>query len=176
MKEKEYQMDSRYFQIHTTFNGIVAACVFLACIVGIVVGFYAQLLAIVLVVTGYTFWNTFISISNPQKVFISDDLINFSAYGRTDSYDLCEINRFVIREFPSAGKMYIRVNRAGPLTGRYWLHTMMFNDGKELFHRLLEIERNIHPDSLKAQAYKTSVKYSDIKRRKAETKEVVKIV
>ncbi len=69
MKEKEYKIDSRFFQIHTTGSGIVAACVFLACIVGILMGFYPKLLMLVIVVTAYTFWNTFIAISNPQKVF-----------------------------------------------------------------------------------------------------------
>ncbi len=34
-----------------------------------------------------------------------------------DSFDLCELNRFMIREFPSAGKMYIRVNKAGLFKG-----------------------------------------------------------
>lgn len=173
MKEKEYKIDSRYFNIHITANGIVAACVIIACIVGIIEGFYPRLLALVMVVAGYTVWNTFVAVGNPQKVSISDDFVSFSAYGRTDIFELCELSRFMIREFPSAGKMYIRVNQAGLFKGRYWLYTMMFNDGKELFQRMLEIERNIHPDSLKTQAYRTSVKYTEIKRRKAETKEVI---
>ena len=173
MKEKNYQIDSKFFHIHTTANGIVALCAIVACIIGILLGFYPKLLLIVILVAGYTAWNTFIAISNPQKVTIADDFVSFSAYGRTDSFELAELDRFMIREFPSAGKMYIRINQAGIFKGRYWLYTMMFSDGQELFRKLLEIERNIHPDSLKTQAYRSSVKYAEIKRRKAKTKEVL---
>jgi hypothetical protein len=173
MNNKEYKIDSRYFQFHITGSGIVAAGVLFACIIGILLGLYPKLLTLVLVVAGYTFWNTFIAISNPQVVTISDEMVSFSAYGRTDCFDLCELSSFMIREFPSAGKMYIRVNKAGLLKGRYWIGTKMFNDGQELFRKLLEIERNIHPESLKSQAYKTSVKYSEIKQKKEMAKEVL---
>lgn len=173
MNEKEYKIDSQYFHIHITFNGIVAACVIIACIIGILLGFYPKLLGMVILVSGYTIWNTFAAISNPQIVTISDDFISFSAYGKRDVFDLCELSSFMIREFPSAGKMYVRVNKPGLLKGRYWLYTMMYSDGQELFGKLLEIERNIHPDSLKTQAYRTSVKYSEIKRQKANAKEVI---
>jgi len=170
MNKKEYQIDSRYFHIHTTANGIFAVFVILACIAGILTDFYPKLLALVILVTAYTAWNTFVAIGNPQMVTISNDFVAFGAYGRTDSFELAELDRFLIREFPSAGKMYIRVNKAGMFKGRYWLYTTMFDDGKELFRRLLEIERNIHPDSLKTQAYRTSVKYAEIKQRKTGTK------
>lgn len=173
MNEKVYQLESRFFLIHTTMNGIVAGCVALACVAGIFLKFHPQLLALVLLVAVYTVWNTFVAIGNPQRVTVSDECVSFSAYGRTDSFDLCELSRFMIREFPSAGKMYIRVNKGGFFKGRYWLYTMMYSDGKELFRKLLEIERNIHPDSLKTQAYTTSVKYAEIKGRKAKAKEVI---
>lgn len=176
MNEKEYQIESRFFHIHTTVNGIFAGCAIIASIIGILMGFYPKLMGMVILVSAYTAWNTFIAISNPQKVVLSDDFVSFSAYGRTDSFALWELDRFMIREFPSAGKMYIRINKAGLLKGRYWLYTMMYSDGQELFRRLLEIERNIHPDSLKTQAYRSSVKYAEIKRRKSEPKEVIKNV
>lgn len=176
MNEKEYKIESRFFHIHTTVNGVIAACAIIVSFIGIFMDFYQKLLAMVILVSAYTVWNTFIAIGNPQKVAISDDFVSFSAYGRTDCFDLSELDRFMIREFPSAGKMYVRINNAGLFKGRYWLYTMMYSDGQELFRKLLEIERNIHPDSLKTQAYRSSVKYAEMKRRKSEPKEVIKHV
>lgn len=107
---------------------------------------------IILIVAGYTIWNSFISISNPGKVILSDEEIVFCAYGREDHFPMSEIKSFRVKDFANVRKMFIRVNQAGLLKGRYWVPAAFFNDTDELYKRILDIEEQIHPGTLKSMA------------------------
>lgn len=104
-------------------------------------------------------WNTFVAIANPRVVTIDDGSIAFSAFGRTDRYELPAIREFRIREFPTAGKMYVRVNGGGATRGRYWIQTRVMTEGDDLFRKLLDIEYAKHPDSIKARARRVNSKF-----------------
>jgi hypothetical protein len=65
----------------------------------------------------------------------------------------------MIREFPSSGKMYLRVGKTTLLHGRYWLQTKVFTDGRELFQALLDIEYAKNPDTIKARARRVNTEY-----------------
>lgn len=156
---KTYSFDKKTFMVEVTLTGIFAGGIMIYSLVNIVMGNAAVLFAIVLLVAAYTAWNDFISISNPDTVKINENSISFLAYGREHSYLLSDIKNFRIREFPSSGKIFLRVNKSGLLKGRYWIHTKMFDDGKELFDTLRDMEYNIHPDSLKARARRVNTEY-----------------
>lgn len=76
-----------------------------------------------------------------------------------------DIDSFLVREFPSSGKIYLRVNDASLVSGRFWIPTKMFNDSEELFSLLRDLEYKIHPDSLKARARRTNEEYLKRKKR-----------
>lgn len=164
---KEYYYDKKNFGRQVTLTGIFAIAIAVICLIGILMGRQPGLLVVAIIVATYTAWNSFISNSNPEKVVIADDYISFSSFGREDKYMLDQLEMFRLREFPTAGKIFIRVNKAGIFKGRYWVHTWHFNDGKELFTRLLDMEYALHPDTLKAKARRVNTEYIE----KARVKE-----
>lgn len=148
---KEYNYDAKLFSRKVTMVGVF-------CILIIVYSVW-QLMAtkslvwgFVLLVAGYTVWNSFVSISNPSKVILSDEEIVFSAYGREDRFLMTEIKSFRVKDFPDVRKLFIRVNNANLLKGRYWVPAMFFNDTDELFRAILDIEERVHPNTLKSMA------------------------
>lgn len=160
---KEYAFDKNSFRVQVTVTGIFVMIIFMVCVYAMITNSpYGPLCALIAVVCVYTVWNSFVSLSNPEKVMIGDDFISFSAYGREHKYMFHEVEQFKIREFPSAGKMFIRINRSNVFKGRYWLQTKQIEDGRELFMRLLDMEYEMHPESLKALARRTNTEYNEI--------------
>lgn len=91
------------------------------------------------------FLDHFVSLSHPEKVTISDDSIEFSGFGRSHHYTFDQIKRINIRKMTFTKNIYVRINDAGLLKGRYWLHIETLNDGDELqafIQKLIEMK---HP-------------------------------
>lgn len=107
------------------------------------------------IISFYTVWETFISLSNPSKVIVDADSITFCAYGREHRYLWSEIERFKVKEFTGARKLFVRINQAGILRGRYWVNCYYFNDTDLLYKYIVDRECLIHPTSLKARARET---------------------
>lgn len=162
---KEYKFDRKIFNVEITLTGVFCIVIILACIAGAIMNKLPGLLIFAAVIAAYTAWNDFVSISNPEKVVISDDFISFYAFGREHKYPLSDISQFRVREFPTSGKIFLRVNNANIFKGRYWLHTKMFSDGKELFTIIRDMEFKIHPDSLKARARIVNTEFAEAERK-----------
>lgn len=156
---KSYMYDKKLFFVEVTFTGIFCILACFTCICLAIVGYLPQLMIFLAIIAIYNVWNTFISKSTSEEVVINKDFISFNAYKRCDKYILTEIKRLRIREFPSSGKMYIRINDSSLLKGRYWIQTKQFENGKELFHALLDIEYEMHPETLKARARRVNTEY-----------------
>lgn len=179
---KCYTYQNPYYQIEVLGTGIFCILIFLVCIWCIVTNqFIGRALGFLFAIpAGYQVWNTFVSLSNPQKVCIDEtnDTLTFSGLGRCDTYKLSELSAFLVRPFPSSGKLYIRVNNHNLLKGRYWVPTKVFSDGKELFDWCLEKEYTLHPDTLKARARRVNQEYIDnadeIKALRAKNKNKIK--
>lgn len=156
---KTYVYIDRYFFVEVVLTGIICMAALVVCPVLALRGVTPGVMVVLVVPAAYQVWNTFIAIANPRTVSVSDDKIEFGAWGRVDSYDLSNVREFRVREFPSAGKMYIRVNGGGLLRGRYWIQTHAMRDGRELFSRICDLEYARHPDSLKARARRVNSEY-----------------
>lgn len=163
--KKTFLYEPPFYNIEVTFTGVFCAFVLVACIVfAITDTFIPRLLAIIFgCVAFYQVWNTFVSLSNPEKVSVDEegDTISFSGFGRTDTYKISTLTTFLVRPFPSSGKTYIRVGDHNIFKGRYWVPTKMFSDGAELFQYLCDLEYKVHPDSLKARARTVNQEYLD---------------
>lgn len=149
---KQYIYEPKRFFVSVTFTGIFCIAICIACI-GAFFGLVPLphgIAAIVGIVAAYQVWNTFIARANPQIVTIDDTTIRFSAYGRSDIFELSEVTSFLVREF--SGKRYVRINGGGILKGRYWLQTMYIENGDELEAWLADFEYKVDPHSLKSQA------------------------
>ena len=115
------------------------------------------------------YWGHFIL---SKKVVIDNKKVIFYSFGKTDEYDLENISKFQIREFPSAGKMYIRFNGGKLKKDRYWLNTKMYENGNELFKNLLDLEYEKHPDTLKSRARRVNTEYLRLKKMEKSGKNV----
>lgn len=148
---KEYYYKKNLFFRRVTFTAAFCTVIFLyGCLKLIVTANAAWI--IVLIVSGYTVWNSFVSISNPSKIILSDTEIVFCAYGREDRYIIKELKDFKVKDFPDVKKMFVRVNNPTLFTGRYWIPASSFNDSDELYKRILSVENKLNPNSLKARA------------------------
>ena len=104
----------------------------------------------------YTYWETYVSISNPQDVVITKDSITFSGCDQVHTFLWKDIKSFRCKEFYSAKKIFLRINRTSLTKGRYWIACAQFNDSDELFQFLLDKEYELHPTAMKAVARRTN--------------------
>ena len=148
---KEYNYNAKKFNMKVTVTGVF--CVLIALYsVWQLFATGESIWGIAFIIAGYTVWNSFVTISNPSKVVLSDEEIVFSAYGREDHFLMTEIHSFRVKDFPNVRKLFIRVNNASWLKGRYWIPAAFFNDTDELYKAILDIEERVHPNSLKSVA------------------------
>ncbi len=167
-----YTYMKRYFLIEVQLTAVISALALILCTVWAFMGIYPPLMVLIDIAAFYQLWNTFVAIANPREVTLTDEEISFSCWGRTESYRIDELKEFRVREFPTAGKMYIRVNDHNIFHGRYWLQTQQMTNGKELFQRIQDLEYAIHPDTLKARARRVNTEYIEAeKQRDAESEE-----
>lgn len=149
----------KYFIIEVVLTGIISIAALILCTIWAIMGIYTPLMVLLDIAAFYQTWNTFVAIANPETVTFTDEEISFSCWGRTDSYRIDELTEFRVREFPTAGKMYLRINKHNIFKGRYWLQTKQMSDGAELFRRIQDLEYRIHPDTLKARARRVNTEY-----------------
>jgi hypothetical protein len=163
--KKTYIFEQPFYSIEVVATGAFCIFILVACI-GCFISdtLIPRGLCIVFgIAAAYQAWNTFVSLSNPERVTIDEDegIISFSGFGRSDIYEISKLSKFLVRPFPSSGKTFIRVNDYNAFKGRYWVPTKMFNDSRELFDSLCNLEYKIHPDSLKARARDVNQEYID---------------
>lgn len=156
---KTYTYIRRYFAVEVIATGMIALAALAVCPLLAARGVMPGIMIVLMIPAAYQVWNTFIALANPETVTLADDFIEFGAWGRRDRYELADVREFRVREFPTAGKMYVRVNGGGLLRGRYWLQTRVMSDGRELFERICNMEYAMHPDSLKARARRVNSEY-----------------
>ncbi|MCI1934025.1 hypothetical protein [Alkalibaculum bacchi] len=158
---KTYVYEPPFFSFEVTFIGFFCAVICILSLIFSLIGLYLSkgIWIMASIVSFYQVWNTFISHSNPEKITIDENEISFYCYRKTTKYKFININSFKLREFPSSGKIYLRINNATIFHGRYWVPTKMFNDSEELFRTLQNIEYQIHPDTLKARARRVNEEY-----------------
>lgn len=155
---EEFKYDKKQYFRHITLNSIICLLLLLGLLYLTLIstGSLRGLFIFFSIVSAYSVWNTFISFSNPEKVILKVDSISFSSYGHTHEYNLCDIKSFRVKEFRMAQKQFITINGGEFLKGRYWIHCNEFENGKELYKKIVDIELKIHPKSLKAMAYNNS--------------------
>lgn len=134
----------------------------------------SNLYIVPIIICIYIIWEDFISLSNPKTVTITDESITFGAFGKFHTYKWNEIKKFQIKEFVSSRKMYIRINEAGLLKGRYWVNCYFMNDTDELYMWLRDKEYELDPNSLKAQARRSNEADFEERKRKASEKKALK--
>lgn len=171
MEEKKYHYDKLLFFFDVKLTGGFCIFIILACgYLGFTGMMNRIFLALIALIAFYTVWNCFAAKSTTEVLAISDEAVSFYSLGREDCYPIQDIKRIRIREFPSGGKMYIRINDYGLLKGRYWVQFKKFDEGQEMFRRLLDLEYKLHPDTLKARARRVNTEYLEMEKKKKLSK------
>lgn len=156
---------SKYF-IDQTLTGVISLVgIIIIPIVYFLYDFSTVLPIIFFITCVYTFWNSFVAKVNSEIVGISETKVSFEAYGKKDVYSLDKIEKMNIREFPSSGKMYIRIYNNNK-KNRYWIHTKRFEEGLQLFHKLRDVEYTKHPETIKSKARTVNTRYLALKNEK----------
>jgi len=150
--DKTYAYRKGKFLWDVVGQGLITVALAVFAVYGLVVGLVRPLMAVVLVVSVYSVWNTFVSGSYVHSVRLSDEVLAFECFGRTHAYRLDQVHHMRLREFPGTYKVYVRMDDEGLLHGRYWVRGWWMPDGDELFYRLVDLDDRLNPDSLKARA------------------------
>jgi len=91
------------------------------------------------------FLDHYLALSHPEKIVVDDQSIEFSCFGRHHSYTFNQIHHINIRNTAFSKNIYVRINNAGLLKGRYWLQPEQLSDGKELQKILESLVEHKHP-------------------------------
>ena len=153
----EFKCNRLLYLFDVIITGIVAIGAFIASLVY----FHSNLSLLLLIgiVCIYTIWNSFVSKVHPEKIVIKENEIVFESFNSKDRYYIDGTDRFQLREFPSSGKLYLRIGNAQLQKGRYWINTKNYNNGKELFQLFRDLDYKINPDSLKSKARRVNTEY-----------------
>lgn len=153
----EFKYNRLLYLFDVIITGIVAIGAFIASLVY----FHSNLSLLILIgiVCIYTIWNSFVSKVHPEKIVIKENEIVFESFNSKDRYYIDGTDRFQLREFPSSGKLYLRIGNEQLQKGRYWINTKNYNNGKELFQLFRDLDYKINPDSLKSKARRVNTEY-----------------
>ena len=163
MTQKTYIYKDVVYKRKVKFTGAYCGAILLICAYYFLFRGMNFLLVPIMIVCLYTYWETYVSLANPEEVIIDDRAITFRGCGKEHTFLWKDIYRFKCKEFIQARKIFLRINEASMTKGRYWINCYYFNDCDELFMFLLDKEYEIHPDSMKAIARRSNEE--DLKRR-----------
>ena len=151
----------KYNRLLYLFDVIITGIVAIGAFIVSLVYFHSNLSLLLLIgiVCIYTIWNSFVSKVHPEKIVIKENEIVFESFNSKDRYYIDGTDRFQLREFPSSGKLYLRIGNAQLQKGRYWINTKNYNNGKELFQLFIDLDYKINPDSLKSKARRVNTEY-----------------
>ena len=151
----------KYNRLLYIFDVIITGIVAIGAFIASLVYFHSNLSLLLLVgiVSIYTMWNSFVSKVHPEKIVIKENEIVFESFNSKDRYYIDGTDRFQLREFPSSGKLYLRIGNEQLQKGRYWINTKNYNNGKELFQLFRDLDYKINPDSLKSKARRVNTEY-----------------
>jgi hypothetical protein len=100
----------------------------------------------------YNVWNEFISASNPSRVDVDEDSITFKVRNQSHMYKIDDIKKFSMRAVSGNTSIYMNINGAGLLKGRYWVRVSEFDDEKELVDYIYDLDERVNKDSLVTKA------------------------
>ena len=152
---------NKYNRLLYLFDVIITGIVAIGAFIASLVYFHSNLSLLLLIgiVCIYTIWNSFVSKVHPEKIVIKENEIVFESFNSKDRYYIDGTDRFQLREFPSSGKLYLRIGNEQLQKGRYWINTKNYNNGKELFQLFRDLDYKINPDSLKSKARRVNTEY-----------------
>lgn len=156
-KPVTYTYDRRRYLIDVLLPNYVSIVVLIAAVVLFALGFIRWLMLFLVVVCLYSILNAFLAHAYPEQVILAPDSITFVAGKHKSTYKLSQITQIRVREAPQGLRSYVRINKATPLQGRFYLTCgdmtdAQGNDAREVYKLLLDLEAKLDPDGLRVRA------------------------
>lgn len=128
-----------------TLPATLAALVFLIMSYDLIVGQQNVTTVPFAVLALLIFLDHVLALSHPEIIRTGEGWIEFSGFKRTHHYEVKDIQRINIRKTAFSKSIYVRINDAGLLKGRYWLQIEQLHDGAELQKFLDALVELKHP-------------------------------
>lgn len=100
-------------------------------------------------VASYTFYRLLIRGGAPSQIVLRHDAIELQGPGGTRVHPFSDIEAFQVRQFSASKTLYLRIRRYSGRGQKCWIEWKVYSYSDELLNGLLQIERMVHPDSLK---------------------------
>ena len=152
-----YTYDRRRYLIDVLLPNYVSIVVLIAAVVLFALGFIRWLMLFLVVVCLYSILNAFLAHAYPEQVILAPDSITFVTGKHKSTYKLSQITQIRVREAPQGLRSYVRINKATPLQGRFYLTCgdmtdAQGNDARKVYKLLLDLEAKLDPDGLRVRA------------------------
>ena len=156
-KTVTYTYDRRRYVIDVLLPNYVSIIVLIAAAVLFTLGFIRWLMLFLVVVCLYSILNAFLAHAYPEQVILAPDSITFVTGKHKSTYKLSQITQIRVREAPQGLRSYVRINKATPLQGRFYLTCgdmtdAQGNDAREVYKLLLDLEAKLDPNGLRVRA------------------------
>lgn len=156
-KPVAYTYDRRRYVIDVLLPNYVSIIVLIAAVVLFALGFIRWLMLFLVVVCLYSILNAFLAHAYPEQVILAPDSITFVTGKHKSTYKLSQITQIRVREAPQGLRSYVRINKATPLQGRFYLTCgdmtdAQGNDAREVYKLLLDLEAKLYPNGLRVRA------------------------
>lgn len=156
-KPVAYTYDRRRYVIDVLLPNYVSIVVLIAAVVLFALGFIRWLMLFLVVVCLYSILNAFLAHAYPEQVILAPDSITFVTGKHKSTYRLSQITQIRVREAPQGLRSYVRINKATPLQGRFYLTCgdmtdAQGNDAREVYKLLLDLEAKLDPNGLRVRA------------------------
>ena len=156
-KTVTYTYDRRRYVIDVLLPNYVSIIVLIAAVVLFALGFIRWLMLFLVVVCLYSILNAFLAHAYPEQVILAPDSITFVTGKHKSTYKLSQITQIRVREAPQGLRSYVRINKATPLQGRFYLTCgdmtdAQGNDAREVYKLLLDLEAKLDPNGLRVRA------------------------
>ena len=156
-KPVTYTYDRRRYLIDVLLPNYVSIVVLIAAVVLFALGFIRWLMLFLVVVCLYSILNAFLAHAYPEQVILAPDSITFVTGKHKSTYKLSQITQIRVREAPQGLRSYVRINKATPLQGRFYLTCgdmtdAQGNDAREVYKLLLDLEAKLDPNGLRVRA------------------------
>jgi hypothetical protein len=155
MKEYTYQKMSHYW-IQIVFPSLLAGCVGVYGFVKLIQLWQPAYLLLCMVCV-YTFWNVFISLSNPSGISFDGKGVTFYTFSRKHTYSIDQLHAMHMHPIAGNTKVYITLDNGGIRAGRYWVRISEFDHKNELLDQLYELYAMVEPDALAVRAYRQGI-------------------
>ena len=156
-KPVTYTYDRRRYVIDVLLPNYVSIVVLIAAVMLFALGFIRWLMLFLVVVCLYSILNAFLAHAYPEQVILAPDSITFVTGKHKSTYKLSQITKIRVREAPQGLRSYVRINKATPLQGRFYLTCgdmtdAQGNDAREVYKLLLDLEAKLDPNGLRVRA------------------------